>query len=242
MIVGVVPVGDSGVLEHVWGVLNAPLVDVVELRLDYLGSVDEMLSILREVGEAGLLERSIVTVRAWWEGGRARIDDEERVRILTAALDQGAALIDLEVLTLDRMGKDVLRGLDWGRVLLSLHAPLGEVSEGLAEYLLARASSLGAWGVKLAVYSRSWSGRLSSLLYWFLSEALERGIRAAAMPYGCCTGLRLSLYASGSSLLYTCVSRRLGCTAPGQPLLEDDTWRSLVEAAVRLKRVVGLEG
>jgi hypothetical protein len=55
------------------------------------------------------------------------------------------------------------------------------------------------------------------------------------MPYGCCKGLRLSLYASGSEILYVCARRSIGATAEGQPCLEEDTDRSLVECAARLR-------
>ncbi len=238
MIVGVVPVRGADSVSTAWRVLDMPLVDAVELRLDYLGSVDDMLIVIREAGEAGLLEKSIVTVRAWWEGGSTRVSDEERIGVLKAALDHGAMLVDLEVLTFERVERNKLKDLDWGRVLLSLHAPLERFSEGLAEYLLARASSLGAWGAKLAIGSEKPSNRLASVLYWFLGEARRRGLRAAAMPYGCCKGLRLALYAAGSEILYVCARRDAGSTAEGQPCLEDDGDRSLVEAASRLRALV----
>ena len=233
MITAVIPVKRVESVKYALDALGVPLVEAVELRLDYLQDVNSMLEAVRLAAELGILEKAIVTVRAWWEEGASRIPDEERVELLKAALDHGAMLVDLEVLTLERVESDKLRDLDWSRVLLSLHAPLEELGDGQAEYLLREARSLGAWGAKLAVKAGDARGA-AERLYWFLSEALRMDVRAAAMPYGCCKGLRLSLYAAGSAILYVCARSEIGGTAEGQPCLESDTDRSLVECAKRL--------
>ncbi len=234
MIVGVVPVRSVDDVSKALEALDAPLVDIVELRLDYLPSMDDMLAVIRSAAELGVLSRAIVTVRAWWEGGSIKMRDEERVEVLKSALDHGAMLVDLEVLTFERLEPKSIEGLEWGRVLLSLHAPVEEFNEGLGEYLLAKARGLGAWGAKLALKAGG-VGSVEDRLYWFLGEAKRLGVRAAVMPYGCCMGLRLALYAAGSELLYVCAKRGIGGTAAGQPCLEEDTHRSLVECAKRIR-------
>ena len=242
MIVGVVPLHTPEEVSKALDALETPLVEAVELRLDYIeGGVQEMLEAVKRAAELGILERSIVTVRAAWEGGAARLPDEERIGVLRAALDHGAMLVDLEVYTLERVAPDALEGLDWSRVLLSLHTPLEEYSDGLVEHLYGRARALGAWGAKLAVRGGS-PERLHTILYWALSEASRLGVRAAVMPYGCCMGLRLALYASGSEILYVCARRSIGGTAEGQPCLEEDTHRSLVECASRLRVALKARG
>ncbi len=233
MITAVVPVKSVESVKRALDALDTPLVDAVELRLDYLADANSILEAIRLAAELGVLEKAIVTIRAWWEGGVNRIPDEERVELLKAALDHGAMLVDLEVLTLERVESGRLEGLDWGRVLLSLHTPLEELGDGQAEYLLREARSLGAWGAKLAVKAGD-PVRAAERLYWFLSEALRLGVRAAAMPYGCCKSLRLALYAAGSAILYVCAKGDIGGTAEGQPCLESDTDRSMVECAKRL--------
>ncbi len=238
MIVGVVPVGSVKDIGKAIEALETPLVDVVELRLDYMQRIDDMLEAIREASELGVLNRAVVTVRAWWEGGRVKIGDEERLGVLKAALDHGAMLVDLEVLTLERVEPDTLEALDWSRVLLSLHVPAEEFNEGLGEYLLAKVRGLGAWGAKLALRAGE-RRRVEDKLYWFLGESRRLNIRAAVMPYGCCMGLRLALYAAGSALLYACAKRGIGGTAEGQPCLEEDTHRSLVECAHRIRAVNG---
>ncbi|AEM38722.1 dehydroquinase class I [Pyrolobus fumarii 1A] len=236
MIVAAVPVKELSDLAKAHHALSTPLVDAVELRLDYLPSLDDMLRVVREASEAGILSRSIVTVRAWWEGGVNKFSDEERINVLRAALDHGAMLVDLEVYTLERVDLKQLEGFDWRRTLLSLHVDVENYNDGMAEYLLSSAKRLGAWGAKLAVKA-DLPERVSSILYWFLSEAARRNIRVAVMPYGCCMGLRLALYAAGSELLYVCASEDIGGTATGQPCLSRDTDRSLVECVKRLRMV-----
>ncbi len=235
MIVAVVPLHSPDDVSKALEALSTPLVEAVELRLDYIGGgVQEMLDALRRAAELGILERSIVTVRAAWEEGAARLPDEERLGVLKAALDHGAMLVDLEALTLERVEPSALEGLDWSRVLLSVHTAIEQYSDGLVEHLYGLVRAHGAWGAKLAVRADS-PERASQILYWALSEARRLGVRAAVMPYGCCMGLRLALYASGSEILYVCARRSIGGTAEGQPCLEEDTHRSLVECASRLR-------
>ncbi len=240
MIIGVVPVRKVDDVRLALEALEAPLVELVELRLDYLASLDDMLAAVRLASELGVLEKAVVTVRAWWEGGAARISDDDRIGVLKSALDHGAVLVDLELLALERVEPKSLEGLEWGRVMLSLHSPVDEFNEGLAELLLAKVRGLGAWGAKLALRASS-PEEVEDKLYWFLGEARRLHVRAAAMPYGCCMGLRLALYAAGSELLYVCARRSIGGTAEGQPCLDEDTHRSLVECAKRLHAHVAAE-
>ena len=64
--------------------------DIVELRLDFVDRPDVAGAL------AGRRTPVIVTCRAAWEGGRFAGSEEERRRILEAAIDRGADYVDVE--------------------------------------------------------------------------------------------------------------------------------------------------
>lgn len=64
--------------------------DIVELRLDFVDRPDVAGAL------AGRRTPVIVTCRAQWEGGRFTGSEDERRRILEAAVDQGAEYVDVE--------------------------------------------------------------------------------------------------------------------------------------------------
>lgn len=124
--------------------------DIVEVRLDGVDRPDPLGAI------EGRRRPVIVTCRAAAEGGAFRGTEEERERILTAALDAGAEFVDVEAsagcagaLINRRRGR---------RIVLSMHA-FGDVPADLA----ARARDMRATGaevVKIAVEAR----RLSDMV------------------------------------------------------------------------------
>jgi 3-dehydroquinate dehydratase/shikimate dehydrogenase len=64
--------------------------DLVELRLDLVDRPDVAAAL------AGRRCRAVVTCRAPWEGGRFQGSEEERRRVLAAAIDSDAEYVDLE--------------------------------------------------------------------------------------------------------------------------------------------------
>ena len=123
--------------------------DMVELRLDYADEVD--------IG--GLLSDRrvpvIVTCRPTWAGGQFSGSEEERGRLLTLALTQGAEFIDVE------WGSDCAALIDrhgGRRVVLSDHNFEGVPDDLEQRYRSMRAT--GAQVVKLAARVR----RLSELI------------------------------------------------------------------------------
>lgn len=76
------------------GGIDESEVDLVEVRLDYLDSKDE-LSEIRKATNLPL----IATNRRKDEGGLCQLDDETRVETLVGAVNEGFEYVDLELLT-----------------------------------------------------------------------------------------------------------------------------------------------
>lgn len=118
--------------------------DLVEVRLDGVDRPDGRGAI------EGRRRPVIVTCRASWEGGAFDGSEEERGRLLAAALDAGAEFVDVEARA---PCAPALLGRRRGRgVVLSMHA-FGDVPTDLAD----RARDMRATGaevVKLAIDAR----------------------------------------------------------------------------------------
>lgn len=118
--------------------------DLVELRLDRLAGPIDVAGAL-----AGRRTPVIVTCRAGWEGGHFAGSEDERHRILAAALALGAEYVDIEWAA---GFTDLLRRPDRERVVLSSHD-----FAAVPDDLLDRARAMRATGagiVKLAVMTR----------------------------------------------------------------------------------------
>lgn len=124
--------------------------DMVEVRLDSVDRPDGRGAI------EGRRRPVIVTCRASWEGGAFNGSEEERERILAAALDAGAEFVDVEARA--AFAPALLRRRRGRGVVLSMHA-LGDVPTDLAD----RARDMRATGaevVKIAIEAR----RLSDMV------------------------------------------------------------------------------
>src|SRR5262245_33734884 len=86
--------------------------DMVELRLDGVFDVDAVGAL------QGRRLPAIVTCRPEWEGGRFNGSEEERQKILRAALDAGAEYIDVEWRSDFR---PLMRTTGGARIVLSSH-------------------------------------------------------------------------------------------------------------------------
>jgi 3-dehydroquinate dehydratase/shikimate dehydrogenase len=115
------------------------LADLVELRLDGVADVDVAAAL------SGRSRPAVVTCRPVWEGGRFDGSEEERLRVLAAALEAGADYVDVEW----KADAAPLRRLGSGRLVISSH-DFG----GMPPDLCARAREMrkaGADVVKIAV-------------------------------------------------------------------------------------------
>jgi 3-dehydroquinate dehydratase/shikimate dehydrogenase len=127
--------------------------DMVELRLDYLDTPDPVAAL------EGRRLPAIVTCRAAWEGGRFRGSEEERRRILEAALAAGAEYVDVEAAA--GFAPDIIQATGGRRIVVSRHdftAPPRDVAD---RYRALRV--MGAEVAKLAVATESLSDCLPLL-------------------------------------------------------------------------------
>jgi 3-dehydroquinate dehydratase/shikimate dehydrogenase len=129
---------------------GATQADIVELRLDGVDRPDGRAAI------EGRRRPVIVTCRAAWEGGGFRGTEEERQRVLAAALEAGAEYVDVEAAaTFAPALVDSRRGHG---VVLSAHL-FGDPPADLAERA-RRMRATGAEVVKIAIEAR----RLSDMV------------------------------------------------------------------------------
>jgi 3-dehydroquinate dehydratase type I len=131
--------------------------DVVELRLDYLASVDEQS--LPQLLAASSLPL-IATRRASWEGGRPFNGTElERLETLWSAVRIGVAFVDVELAAADRFF--ALAPVGWSRessptrIILSSHNFESTPSLAALTEIHRTAVECGAHIVKIATHCRS---------------------------------------------------------------------------------------
>ena len=124
--------------------------DLVEMRLDTVDRPDA----------AGALQGRrtpvVITCRAAWEGGHFKGSEEERRRLLEAALDLGADFVDVEARA--AFAPALIRSRDGRRVIASSHI-FDEVPPDLEQQWAALVQA-GAQITKLAVAARSLSDTL----------------------------------------------------------------------------------
>lgn len=197
--------------------------DLVELRLDGVARPD--------VGGAlaGRRVPVIVTCRPTWEGGRFDGSEEERRRMLEAALRQGAEYVDVEA----RAGFDDLVEQRRGRgIVLSMH-DFRTPSHDLADRVRAMAGS-AAEIVKVAVDA----GRLADLLPLLAigRELSPRGVVLLGMGEA---GLATRALAArfGSAWTYAGGERGVGQVAPEELL--DELRFGAVTPATSVYGIVG---
>ena len=113
--------------------------DLVELRLDSVRAPDVAGALAGRHGPV------VVTCRARWEGGSFEGSEDERLRLLTQALDLGAEYVDVEW----RARFDGLIARDPARIVLSMHDFDGLPADLLARHHAMRAT--GAQTLKIAI-------------------------------------------------------------------------------------------
>jgi 3-dehydroquinate dehydratase/shikimate dehydrogenase len=128
-----------------------PDADLIELRLDTVRDPDAQAAL------AGRPRPVIVTCRPTWEGGAFRGSEEERKRILSAALDAGAEYVDVEW----KAGFLDLIRLGGRRVILSTHDFQGVPADLTDRVRSMRADRPGI--LKVAITARRLSDTLPLL-------------------------------------------------------------------------------
>ena len=138
--------------------------DLVELRLDGVERPDPAAAI------DGRRKPVVVTCRARWEGGHFDGSEDERRRILMAALDAGAEFVDVEAAA--EFTPDLIAARGGRGIVASIHDFDGTPPDLRDRYRRLRA--LGAEVAKLAVTAASLTDSLA------LFELSTRGRRSLA--------------------------------------------------------------
>jgi 3-dehydroquinate dehydratase / shikimate dehydrogenase len=143
-----------------------PAGTLLELRLDTVDRPDV------DAALAGRRGPVVVTCRARWEGGQFAGSEEERMRLLAAALDGGAEFVDVEFAAVT---PTFLTETRRHRVLLSMHDFTGVPADLEARVAAMRQSGAGV--VKVAVLTPTLT---DVIRVRDLSRAAEGGDGAAA--------------------------------------------------------------
>jgi 3-dehydroquinate dehydratase / shikimate dehydrogenase len=175
--------------------------DLVELRLDTARDPD--------VG-AALADRRcpvVITCRPAWEGGTFNGSEEERHRLLAAALAAGADYVDVEAAA---SFADLLTGNDRRRIVLSSHA-----FDGVPADLEARIRSMKATGAAIAKVAVATSRLADCVTLLDLSRKMDGdGVILIGMgEHGAITRVLPSLF--GSSWGYAGTLAGVGQITPG---------------------------
>ena len=156
---------------------DAAIADMVELRLDGVADLDVAGAL------QGRRKPVVVTCRPDWEGGRFSGSEEERHRILTAAVAQGAEFVDVEWAALHGIHKpgfsDIVQSAP-ARVVVSSHD-----FDGVPVDLEARARDMrshGAAVIKVAVMPRTLRDTLPLLTIARGGDAVVVGMGDAGVP------------------------------------------------------------
>ena len=198
--------------------------DLVELRLDSV----------RDPDVAGALEGRrrpvIVTCRPKWEHGGFSGAEEERRRILGAALEQGAEYVDVEWRA---RFTDLIDSTAGRRVVVSVHEFDGVPSDLAGRVQAMR--SVGAEVVKVAVRTNSLTDCVT--LFDLGAQSGGRGdlVLVGMGEQGLAT--RVLAQRFGSAWTYAGSDTDIGQLSP-QSILEDFRFRSLTDAT-RLFGIVG---
>jgi len=212
----------------------ASVADLIEVRLDYLSDFDFTdLNILRALLEDSSLP-AIITCRAASEGGRQKVDDDVRLRLLAAAT-QFADYCDVEAAHYDQM----LRfSPDTSRLIVSYHDFSGTSADLYAIY--DRITSLPAAVHKIVTRANHVTDSLA--IFSLLERARDDGRPLIALAMGE-AGLMTRVLgpAFGSFLTYGTLGPGKE-SAPGQPSCDELVNLYRVHRISRATSITGIVG
>ena len=176
---------------------EATAADLVELRLDALRDPDVMGAL------SGRKSPVVVTCRPRWEGGEFQGSEEERRRLLAAALASGAEYVDVEWRA---RFDDLTAGPHAARVVLSMHDFEG-VPDDLTSKLRAMRSTLAGF-VKVAITAKRLIDCVALLDLAPEARRSGRLVLLAMGDYGLTTRILAGRY--GSAWTYAGALRSVG--------------------------------
>lgn len=189
--------------------------DVVEIRLDAMHEAD--LKRLCQRIDLPLL----FTNRPVWEGGLSRATEEERLLPLLAAVEHGAAYVDLELRAEPSLRKRLLAAITGSaaRLIVSFHDFGSTPDDRRLGEILDQQSRSGAHIGKIVTMAHDYSDVLRVL--HLQCEARRLGFPLIAFCMGAPGRLsRIITLLLGGYMTYAAPDEHLG-TAPGQLSLRD---------------------
>lgn len=189
--------------------------DLIEIRLDLLDQ-PEVQPFLD-----GLTTPLLFTNRPQWEGGSWQGSEEERIALLVAAVDSGAAYVDIELLAPDESRRQILAAAAAARskVIVSWHNFTDTPDDGVLADIFRRQRQSGADIGKMVTMAHSYSDSLRVLGLQLL--AAHENFPLAAFCMGQAGKIsRAATLELGGVLTYAAADRQ-SCTAPGQLSVDD---------------------
>ena len=187
-------------------------VDIIEFRVDLLKNLDisYIIQHLRKIKEKDL--KTILTVRAKWEGGGTEINDNERLKIYKNCIDL-VDYVDIELSSIDIIEDVIQLTKEKGKeVITSFHDFEKTPSDEGIQNIIDKSFQYGADISKIAVKVNCEDdvGRILSISY--KNKLLGRKLIAIGMgELGRIT--RVAGYFFGSIITYTYIGKSV---APGQ--------------------------
>ncbi|MFQ5779000.1 MAG: shikimate dehydrogenase [Terriglobia bacterium] len=183
---------------------------VAELRLDYLGSVFHIVSVLERLARRPRPLVFIATCRRQADGGEFEGSPSAQLAVLQLAARAGCRWVDVDASSLESFPPRLRRALlPAARRIISMHDFRGTPTK--LEHFYQRLARLGAHQVKIAVTARRQRDNLAVLR---LARRHRRRVIALAMGTVGIPARVLALRA-GSALAYAAPDRS-PATAPGQ--------------------------
>jgi 3-dehydroquinate dehydratase/shikimate dehydrogenase len=190
-------------------VISSPI--GLELRLDYLRAYDDLESLLHQMLLRLHFPQSIATCRRVEAGGHFSGGVDEQVAVLQAAVRAGCQWVDVEIESVDRAGKSLVRQFQPAKVIVSYHNYRRTPTLGAIHRRLAR---LPVQVVKIASLARELQDNLR--IHRLVSRRRRRNPRLVSLALGP-SGIpsRLLAIKWGCPFTYGSVGNHLA-VAPGQ--------------------------
>jgi 3-dehydroquinate dehydratase type I len=150
--------------------------DLLELRLDYLNDLGEISRIVKSTSLP-----IVATNRQFEQGGHRQQKEDERVKALLEAADQGFQYVDMELTTADR--SSLIHELKKAgvKIIVSFHDFKRTPSVAEMEKIVESQTEAGADICKLVTTANSMDDNLSCLL---LTSKMSRKIKIVCFAMG----------------------------------------------------------
>jgi 3-dehydroquinate dehydratase type I len=153
-----------------------PLADLLEIRLDLMGSVD-LPKILQTAGKPVL-----ATYRSKREGGQGTTVPHTYTRHILAALQEGVDLVDVEMWLPVKWRQKIFEARRTARLVISTHIQSGTPQQPELDQILRQSINAGADIIKIVTWASIWSDNFRVL------ELISRARNLAVPIIAFCMG------------------------------------------------------